>query len=111
MSNFETVKWLKNGDHPFDESDGNVEGKIIRRYRDPDIPDNQICHICKNKMIDHGWIDIPGLINSVVCPGDYVAKNIIDNDICKVLDIFDMCTYDQLVNIIFPLLSERIENM
>lgn len=78
----EATQWFKNGDHPLDdcyrpfEDTGEIpaeprEGKIVRYFRHPNIPDNDICTFCGRKMHDHGWID--EIINHTVCPGDWVV--------------------------------------
>lgn len=76
----EAVQWFKNGDHPLDESyeitvNGETfltEGKLVRRYRNPDRPGSESCDLCGHIMHDHGWIDVPdeGL---TVCPSDYIV--------------------------------------
>ena len=78
------IQWFKNGDHPeddcriFDVGDGPFqgEGKIIRYYRNPDVSGKSLCPVCDIRMHDHGWIDnYP--YDCVVCPGDYIFKDVI----------------------------------
>jgi len=85
----EAVKWMKNGDHPEDDSfytDGHTsdhwerEGKIVRYYRHPHFSGDQECAFCGNKMQDHGWIVNENIVNKRVCPGDYVARFIEDEN-------------------------------
>jgi hypothetical protein len=80
--------WNENGDHPLDEStfvtlgtetDGEpdvvfTEGKVVRRYRHPDISGKTVCADCGYSMYEHGWLDV-GADGLVVCPGDYVVTN------------------------------------
>ena len=80
----EATRWWKNGDHPQDESveqkaeDGSVlltEGKVVRRYRHPDVPGGEECGHCGNIMADHGWIDtLEG--GHIVCPGDWIITGV-----------------------------------
>lgn len=84
----EAVQWFKNGDHPEDESElisphpDSVtqfepflsEGKIVRRFNDPDIPGDSICANCGRPYSEHGWLEtIIGL--KKVCPGDIVVND------------------------------------
>lgn len=79
---FEAHRWLKNGDHPKDNcrvvtpvpGDGEPflsEGKVVRRYRHPELPGTDQCLCCGKLLHDHGWID-QGDRGLMVCPGDYV---------------------------------------
>lgn len=61
--------WHKNGDHPEDHcqtftgSDGKSfqgEGQVVRYYRRPDVPGDQVCELCGATMHEHGWIDLSG---------------------------------------------------
>ncbi len=93
----EACQWFENGDHPEDEMEplvddngdpvedeaGNPvfsEGKLVRYFRNPDMPGQRPCPRCGRLMHDHGWIDdrrrdgVPqGGIT--VCPGDYVFRD------------------------------------
>lgn len=78
--------WTKNGDHPDDKSevissssDPNdlflTEGRIVRRFRSPDVPSDRMCQHCRSDMHSHGWIDtLEG--GHIVCPGDYIITGI-----------------------------------
>lgn len=77
----EIVQWFKNGDHPEDDTriifDSAYkpflsEGKLVRRYRHPDVNGQSKCPTCGKKMHNHGWIDFSpdGL---TVCPGDFIV--------------------------------------
>jgi len=76
----EATQWFQNGDHPQDESyeitvDGDTfltEGKVVRRFRNPERPGHLACDICGHTMHKHGWIDVSdeGLL---VCPSDFVV--------------------------------------
>lgn len=63
---YEAHFWHKNGDHPHDHcetltgSKGTFqsEGKVVRYYRRPDVPGEQLCELCGAAMHDHGWIDL-----------------------------------------------------
>lgn len=75
------TQWFKNGDHPNDNSrdiqggDGYFlsEGKVVRRYRNPNIKGDSECIFreCEYTMHDHGWID-QGEGGLTICPGDYI---------------------------------------
>lgn len=70
----EAAQWFKNGDHPLD-GDPRKEGKIVRYFRDPDIPGTKRCEHCNCKMHDHGWIDtLEG--GHIVCPGDWIITGV-----------------------------------
>jgi len=99
----EATQWLRNGDHPKDESafitpkDGRrflSEGKIVRRFRRPDITGDKQCSICDYIYHDHGWIDtLQG--DHMVCPGDWIIS--LDNGEhypCK-LSVFEK-TYEEI---------------
>ena len=72
----EVHQWFQNGDHPLDcYEKGTVnEGKLVRRYRTPDLDGQDICNYCGYLMHDHGWIDTSER-GHVVCPGDWIAKD------------------------------------
>ena len=91
----EVCHWFKNGDHLKDDSrkitePDNMEylseGKIVRRFRHPDISGESICNRCGMKMKEHGWIDNgkmdkEGLdVGLTVCPGDWVLYLEIENE-------------------------------
>lgn len=66
---YEAYVWRQNGDHPEDRcetftgSDGQSfqgEGKVVRYYRHPGVPGEQICELCARTMHEHGWIDQSG---------------------------------------------------
>lgn len=75
-------QWFKNGDHPDDKSvplsistenrltEYLSEGKVVRRFRHPNIPGEEVCSACGSTRDHHGWLE--GGDNSV-CPGDYVV--------------------------------------
>lgn len=70
----DAVQWWKNGDHPEDMSvGGNVEGLVVRYYRNPRDPDADFpCPDCGERYLDHGSIDRdPYVIR--VCPGAFVV--------------------------------------
>lgn len=85
----EATQWFRNGDHPDDNcrkivpvpGDGDAymsEGKIVRRFRRPDVPGGSLCTSsipCGSAMIEHGWIDTPEG-GHTVCPGDYVITGV-----------------------------------
>lgn len=84
-------QWFKNGDHPEDRSviliDSNdkeflSEGKIVRRFRNPDVPGDHVCSRCRNTMHEHGWIDT-GPHGRTVCPGDWIIKIVDEFYPCK----------------------------
>jgi len=77
----EATQWFKNGDHPEDLSDYlsssavMTEGKVVRRFRRPDIHGDQACNGCSRPFHDHGWIDtLEG--GHWVCPGDFIITGI-----------------------------------
>ena len=82
----EATQWLKNGDHPKDNSqpisqeDPSLsEGELVRYFRDPSINSAYRCHHCERVMRDHGWIET---LESgpdgghVVCPGDWIITGV-----------------------------------
>ena len=73
----EAHRWFQNGDHPLDEYErGTVnEGKLVRRYRTPDLDGLDRCKKCGYLMHDHGWIDNHRYGRSV-CPGDWIIKGV-----------------------------------
>jgi hypothetical protein len=79
----EAFQWFKNGDHPNDEShmiDGPdgvpflSEGKVVRRFRRPDVPGDSVCNSCNRRASEHGFIDDGLALIPPVCPGDYIAN-------------------------------------
>ena len=70
----EAHQWFQNGDHPEDHCDKGSEGKVVRRYRRPDIPGEDRCGQCKSLYHAHGWIDT-GDGGWVVCPGDWIVTD------------------------------------
>jgi hypothetical protein len=79
---FSAVQWFENGDHPDDEirqvpyldREGTFdsEGKVVRRFRHPNVPSDHICSNCGEKYHIHGWID-SGMDGQTVCPGQWVV--------------------------------------
>ena len=77
-------RWFKNGDHPkdnqdmFDYPDGcqrpGGEGKVVRYYRNPEVPGDNLCARCCNPMHIHGWLDNGGP-GETVCPGDFIITD------------------------------------
>jgi hypothetical protein len=87
-------QWFKNGDHSQDncevinpgQPDAFLsEGKMVRYFRNPNIPGDTACEHCGQRMHVHGWID-PSMWNlpswapillqkgADVCPGSFVIK-------------------------------------
>jgi len=85
----EAHRWLRNGDHPEDDcemiDDGEGpykgEGKIVRYYRNPDVPGTTVCRkdiygvSCAQDMHVHGWIDTLE-DGHTVCPGDWIIRGV-----------------------------------
>lgn len=93
----EASQWFKNGDHPLDYSkdhegfkDGvegiyiwtaahrkahGWEGDIVRYFRHPSIPGDQVCSKCGKTMHAHGWIDTLEDGHNV-CPGDWIITGV-----------------------------------
>ena len=76
----EAHQWFKNGDHPGDKSvpidpehpeQGCTEGRVVRRYRHPNVSGNDKCPLCGNLYHVHGWLDLPDSEGLRVCPGDW----------------------------------------
>lgn len=109
----EATQWFKNGDHPNDYStprqgiaNGNIkewslneakrlnwEGEIVRRFRRPDVSDNQICANCGEIMMSHGWMDtLEG--GHIVCVGDWIITGIKGEHYPCKPDIFEK-TYEK----------------
>ena len=106
----EATQWFKNGDHPqddatemFDYPKGDYtyqrpqairEGKVVRYFRDPNIPGDVNCLNCSNMMHVHGWIDtLEG--GHIVCPGDWIITGIKGELYPCKPDIFE-ATYDEV---------------
>ena len=91
----EATKWFKNGDHPDDYSrdqegfekgvwrvfpgiecrERGWEGDVVRYYRHPDVPGENVCKHCGQAMHVHGWIDtLEG--GHIVCPGDWIITGV-----------------------------------
>jgi hypothetical protein len=86
----EATQWFKNGDHPEDSctmidvpvlgSDNGyeqqlTEGKVVRRFRNPNIDGDSVCKKCDFIMHWHGWVDtLEG--GHIVCPGDWIITGI-----------------------------------
>jgi hypothetical protein len=98
----EAAQWFKNGDHPDDDcrmiqTDENdppflSEGKVVRRYRNPDDDGKRECEHCGQMMHVHGWIDtLEGGHN--VCPGDWIITGVQGERYPCKPDIFD-ATYE-----------------
>ncbi|MEU0078590.1 hypothetical protein ABZY58_11890 [Micromonospora tulbaghiae] len=80
------TQWWKNGDHPEDQvgevvpdpAGGEyrrVEGAVVRFYRHPDRPGDQVHDRCSRTWHDHGWIDtLEG--GHTVCPGDWIVTGV-----------------------------------
>lgn len=98
----EATQWVENGDHPEDDctevlsSDGDTtflsEGKVVRRFRHPDVAGDADCKHCGAVMHVHGWIDtLEG--GHIVCPGDWIITGVKGEHYPCKPDIFDM-TYE-----------------
>lgn len=71
----EAIQWFQNGDHPLDEYTNGNEGKLVRRFRHPDVEGKKICDHCGYLMHDHGWIEtLEGGYN--VCPSDWIVTGV-----------------------------------
>ena len=73
----EATVWNVNGDHPEDDCKNDEEGKVVRRYRSPDIGKGSLdVHLeCGFRYHYHGWIDtLEG--GHVVCPGDFIITGV-----------------------------------
>lgn len=110
----EAHQWFQNGDHPEDCSrllnfvDDVIflsEGKIVRRYRHPNVPGDKICEHCDKTMHDHGWIDtLEGGYN--VCPGDWIITGVNGEKYPCKPDIFE-ATYEMVEEDHDPTLSSN----
>lgn len=92
----EANQWFQNGDHPEDDYfiGTGVEGKIVRRYRHPDMDGKNECKNCGYLMHDHGWIDtLEG--GHIVCPSDWIIKGVKGEFYPCKPDIFEQ-TYEEV---------------
>ncbi len=97
----EATQWFQNGDHPEDKSqmmtsseggDFLTEGKVVRRFRRPDVGGQTACKHCGEVMHVHGWIDtLEG--GHIVCPADWVITGVKNERYPCKPDIFD-ATYE-----------------
>ena len=90
----EANRWYQNGDHPLDkyEKGSANEGKLIRRFRHPDVSGQKACINCGHLNHDHGWIDtLEGGHN--VCPGDWIITGVKGEHYPCKPDIFEQ-TYE-----------------
>lgn len=97
----EAVQWFKNGDHPEDKSEpikvGPInsfrsEGKIVRRFRHPEVSGTTECKYCGKTMQVHGWIEtLEG--GHIVCPGDWIITGV-QGERYPVKDIIFRKTYE-----------------
>lgn len=94
---YQAHQWHKNGDHPDDYKnprmyqsgdsieerpgswfkENKYEGEVVRYFRRPDVPGDQMCIVCNRVMNEHGWIDgskNKGL-EGPVCPGDWIMNS------------------------------------
>ena len=99
----EATQWFENGDHPKDSSlirgtEGEsflTEGKIVRRYRNPNLPlEKHSCPRCSKKMHTHGWVDTLE-DGHTVCPGDWIITGVKGEYYPCKPDIFEM-TYEKV---------------
>lgn len=72
MNIMNEYRWWQNGDHPGDGYNPRKggEGKVVRRFRAPDIEGAEICNTCGYIYHDHGWIEET---ESIVCPGNWIV--------------------------------------
>jgi hypothetical protein len=107
----EATQWFKNGDHPKDNcvllysgDKGNntpcrpqpflSEGKVVRYFRHPEVPGDQICSKCGKTMHEHGWIDTLEDGHNV-CPGDWIITGVKGEYYPCKPDIFE-ATYEKV---------------
>lgn len=80
------TRWRRNGDHPLDGPLGG-EGRLVRYFRHPDQPGQELCNQCEHSWNRHGWID-SGDEGRNVCPGDWIVE--VDDEYYPVHpDLFD----------------------
>jgi hypothetical protein len=99
----EAYQWFNNGDHPDDNCElirasmtapFLSEGKVVRRFRHPDVHQDHKCEHCGEKMHFHGWIDtLEG--GHKVCPGDWIITGVKGERYPCKPDIFNE-TYEQV---------------
>lgn len=101
----DATQWFKNGDHPQDHDPigiasptsrdlekydeyRQIEGKVVRYFRRPDVAGLDACKHCGQTMRVHGWIDtLEG--GHIVCPGDWIITGVKgENYPCKP-DVFE----------------------
>jgi len=70
----EANEWWNNGDHPLDGGRAK-EGKVVRRFRRPDMSGEELCSECGLPFKIHGWIDTLE-DGHRVCPGDWIITGI-----------------------------------
>ncbi len=105
----EATQWFENGDHPKDHAhigEGPFskldlqryanytlkEGKVVKRYRLPEIDGQSVCRNCGHIMHVHGWIDtLEG--GHIVCPGDWIITGVKGEKYPCKPDIFEL-TYE-----------------
>lgn len=115
----EATQWFKNGDHPLDdvyrpfEDTGKLpteprEGKIVRYFRHPEIPDGSTCPTCGKPMRDHGWLDTNG-DGECVCPGDYIVST--DGYFCEMPRVLFETLYDPVDAAPFGLPGTVVESV
>ena len=87
-------QWHQNGDHPLDDYTAGTpnEGRLVRRYRHPDIDGKTECKDCGYIMHVHGWIDSGG-DGHTVCPEDWIITNEHNEHYPRKPDIFEQ-TYE-----------------
>ena len=77
----DAVQWFENGDHPLDGLERHpiegwlYEGKIVRRFRRPDISGDTTCAHCGTLFNVHGWLERGLSGNNVCCPGSWIITN------------------------------------
>ena len=77
----EAHQWHSNGDHPLDaegRSEFNPEteeGRVVRRYRHPQIAGDELCGVCSGIVEKHGWVDTLEAGHRV-CPGDWIITGV-----------------------------------
>jgi hypothetical protein len=98
----EATQWNENGDHPDDNCfevlsvDGDTtflsEGKVVRRFRTPQVAGQKECNHCGVIFHNHGWIDtLEG--GHIVCPGDWIITGVKGEHYPCKPDIFE-ATYE-----------------
>ena len=87
----QACQWFKNGDHP-DDGCPSEEGRVVRRFRNPEISSQCTCSVCGRIFHYHGWIEtLEG--GHIVCPGDFVITGVNGERYPCKPDIFEQ-TYD-----------------